>query len=284
MRTKSHAAPLHAFGVQNYIFFIVLPSFFSENMVVSLFFIIFATNLVIYPLLTLKETLSMKVKVLSLSLCAALLLSSCGSLKNTGIGSAIGTAAGAAIGLGIGHLAGNKAVGTAVGAAVGASAGALIGHKMDKAAEAAKQVEGAQVEEVTDANNLPAVKVTFDSGILFGFNSTKLSDEAKANLTQFAEVLKSTPDADVTILGHTDNVGTEKANQSVSEKRAKAVAKHLEAQGVESKQIKEVLGMSFNQPVASNDTEEGRAQNRRVEVFMYASQAMIEAAEAEATN
>ena len=226
----------------------------------------------------------MKFKALSLTLCAALLLSSCGSWKNTGWGAGIGTAAGAAIGLGIGHLAGNKAVGTAVGAAVGATAGTLIGRKMDKAAAAAKEVEGAQVQEVTDVNGLPAVKVTFDSGILFGFNSSSLSDEAKKNLTEFAEVLKSTPDADVSILGHTDNVGTEKANQSVSEKRAKAVAKHLEAQGVDSKQLKEVAGMSFNQPVASNDTEEGRAQNRRVEIYMYASKAMIEAAEAEAAN
>ena len=221
----------------------------------------------------------MKIKALSLTLCAALLFSSCGSWKNTGIGSGIGAAAGAAIGLGIGHLAGNKAVGTAIGAAVGAGAGALIGRKMDKAAEAVKQVEGAQVQEITDVNGLPA-----DSGILFGFNSSTLSDEAKANLTQFAEVLKSTPDADVAILGHTDNVGTEKANQSVSEKRAKAVAKHLEAQGVASSQIKDVLGMNYSQPVASNDTEEGRAQNRRVEVYMYASQAMIDAAEAEAAN
>ena len=226
----------------------------------------------------------MKLKALSMTLCAALLLSSCGSWKNTGWGAGIGTAAGAAIGLGIGHLAGNKAVGTAVGAAVGATAGTLIGRKMDKAAEAAKQVEGAQVQEITDVNGLPAVKVTFDSGILFGFNSTKLSEEAKSSLTAFAEVLKSTPDADVAILGHTDNVGTEKANQSVSEKRAKAVADHLKAQGVEGKQLKDVLGMNFSQPIASNDTEEGRAQNRRVEVYMYASQAMIEAAEAEAAK
>ena len=222
----------------------------------------------------------MKIKALSFTLCAALLLSSCGSWKNTGWGTGIGAAAGAAIGLGIGHLAGNKAVGTAIGATVGAGAGALIGHKMDKAAEAAKQVEGAQVELV-DVNGLPAVKVTFDSGILFDFNSAKLSDEAQASLTKFAEVLKATPDADVAILGHTDNVGTEKANQSVSEKRAKAVAKYLIGQGVVEEQIKDVLGMSFSQPVADNDTEEGRAQNRRVEAYMYASQAMIDAANAE---
>ena len=232
----------------------------------------------------------MKLKAFALSMCAALLLSSCGSWKNTGWGTAIGTAAGSAIGLGIGYWADRngdsntgKVVGASVGAAVGATAGALIGRKMDKAAEEAKQVEGAQVQ-IVEVNGLPAVKVTFDSGILFGFNSSKLSEEASTNLTAFAEVLKSTPDADVAILGHTDNVGTEKANQSVSEKRAKAVADHLKAQGVEEKQLKDVLGMSFSQPIASNDTEEGRAQNRRVEVYMYASQQMIESAEAEAAN
>lgn len=232
----------------------------------------------------------MKLKAFALSMCAALLLSSCGTWKNTGWGSAIGTVAGSAVGLGIGYWIDHnsnsntgKIVGTSVGAAIGGTAGALIGRKMDKAAAAAKEVEGAQVETV-DVNGLPAVKVTFESGILFGFNSSTLSNEAKAALTEFAEVLKATPDADVAILGHTDNVGTEKANQSVSEKRAKAVADFLVAQSVSVAQIKDVLGMSFNQPVASNDTEAGRAQNRRVEVYMYASQAMIDAANAEAAN
>ena len=231
----------------------------------------------------------MKLKVFALSMCAALMLSSCGTWKNTGWGTAIGTVAGSAVGLGIGYWIDHnsdsntgKIVGASVGAAVGATTGALIGHKMDKAAAAAKEVEGAQVELV-DVNGLPAVKVTFESGILFGFNSSSLSDEAKVALTDFAEVLKTTPDADVAILGHTDNVGSEKANQSVSEKRAKAVASCLSEQGVGA-QIKDVLGMSFNQPVADNETEEGRAQNRRVEVYMYASQAMIDAANAEAAN
>ena len=231
----------------------------------------------------------MKLKVFALSMCAALLLSSCGTWKNTGWGTAIGTVAGSAVGLGIGYWADRnsdsntgKIVGASVGAAVGATTGALIGHKMDKAAAAAKEVEGAQVELV-DVNGLPAVKVTFESGILFGFNSSALSDSAKVSLAEFAEVLKATPDADVAILGHTDNVGTEKANQSVSEKRAKAVASYLTEQGVEG-QIKDVLGMSYTQPVASNDTEEGKAQNRRVEVYMYASQEMIDAANAEAAN
>ena len=244
----------------------------------------------IQHLLTFNKNYRMKLKFFALSMCAALLLSSCGTWKNTAWGSAIGTVAGSAVGLGIGYWIDHnsnsntgKIVGTSVGAAVGATAGALIGRKMDKAAAAAKEVEGAQVETV-DVNGLPAVKVTFESGILFGFNSSTLSAEAKAALTDFAEVLKATPDADVAILGHTDNVGTEKANQSVSEKRAKAVADFLTAQAVPATQIKDVLGMSYNQPVASNDTEEGKAQNRRVEVYMYASQAMIDAANADAAN
>ena len=230
----------------------------------------------------------MKLKVFALSMCAALLLSSCGTWKNTGWGTAIGTVAGSAVGLGIGYWIDHnsdsntgKIVGASVGAAVGATTGALIGHKMDKAAAAAKEVEGAQVQLV-DVNGYPAVKVTFESGILFGFNSSSLSDEAKVALTDFAEVLKTTPDADVAILGHTDNVGSDKANQSVSEKRAKAVANFLVEQGTVDTQIKDVLGMSHTQPVASNDTEEGKAQNRRVEVYMYASQEMIDAANAEA--
>lgn len=232
----------------------------------------------------------MKLKAFALSMCAALLLSSCGTWKNTGWGTAIGTVAGSAVGLGIGYWIDHnsnsntgKIVGTSVGAAVGATTGALIGRKMDKAAAAAKAVEGAQVALV-DVNGLPAVKVTFESGLLFGFNSSTLSDEAKASLAEFAGVLKATPDADVAILGHTDNVGSEKANQTVSEKRAKAVADYLVGQGAATSQIKDVLGMSFNQPVASNDTEAGKAQNRRVEVYMYASQAMIDAAKAEAAN
>ena len=231
----------------------------------------------------------MKVKFFALSMCAALLLSSCGTWKNTGWGTAIGTVAGSAVGLGIGYWADRnsdsntgKIVGASVGAAVGATTGALIGRKMDKAAAAAKEVEGAKVDLV-DVNGYPAVMVTFESGILFDFNSTSLSDAAKASLAEFAEVLKATADADVAILGHTDNVGSEKANQSVSEKRAKAVANFLVEQGVES-QIKDVFGMSYNQPIASNDTEEGKAQNRRVEVYMYASQAMIDAANEEAAN
>ena len=231
----------------------------------------------------------MKLKALSLTLCAALMLSSCGSWKNTGSGAAIGTAAGAAIGLGIGHLAGNKAVGTAVGAAVGAGAGTLIGRKMDKAAEAAKKVEGAQVQEITDVNGLPAVKVTFDSGILFGTGAATLSSSAKASLSKFANnVLKQNADMDVDIYGYTDNQGwknstaeqSKQKNLDLSQERAQSVSSYLMACGITGAQIKGVQGMGEENPVADNSTAAGRQENRRVEVYMYASPEMIQQAEA----
>ncbi len=223
----------------------------------------------------------MKAKsAISLCLCATLILSGCGMTKTAG-GALIGTGAGALLGAAVGYYTGNTAVGTAVGATVGATAGALIGNHMDKAAEAAAKVEGAELEKLTDEDgNTRAVKVTFDSGILFAFNKSNLNADAQKNLSQFAEVLKTYNDADVAIYGHTDNKGTAAANQKVSQNRAEAVSDFLKSKGVAESQIKEVKGLSYDQPVASNDTEEGRAQNRRVEVFLYASDEMRAAAEA----
>lgn len=213
-------------------------------------------------------------------MCASLLLSGCGMSK-TATGSLIGTAGGALLGAAVGYYTGNTAVGTAVGAAVGAGAGVLIGHKMDKAAEAAAAVEGAEMEKLTDEEgNTRAVKVTFDSGILFATNKADLNAAAQKNLAQFAEVLKTYDDADVAIYGHTDNTGSLEVNQKLSKNRAEAVSSFLKSKGVTDKQIKEVAGFDYQQPVASNDTKEGRAQNRRVEVFLYASDEMREAAEA----
>ena len=124
------------------------------------------------------------------------------------------------------------------------------------------------------------MKVTFDSGILFATNKANLSADAQKNLAQFAEVLKTYNDADVAIYGHTDNTGSLAVNQKLSKNRAEAVSDFLKSKGVAETQIKEVEGFDFQQPVASNDTKEGRAQNRRVEVFLYASDEMRAAAEA----
>ncbi len=218
------------------------------------------------------------IKSFVIVLCTAVVMSGCSTMNNTAKGSVIGAAGGAALGLLVGHLAGNKAIGAAVGTAVGAGAGAVIGNRMDKAAAAAAEIENATVETITDANNLTAVKVTFNSGVLFATNKSELNDAVKADLTQFAKVLKTYSDADVAIFGHTDSTGNDAINNPLSVNRATSVASYLMGQGVATSQIKSVEGYGSKQPVADNATADGRKQNRRVEIYLYASQAMIEAA------
>lgn len=219
-------------------------------------------------------------------LSATLIFSGCGSMNQTAKGSLIGTGAGAALGAGIGALIGkdgkSTAIGAAIGGAVGVTAGAIIGKQMDKAAEEAARVEGAQVETIEDANGLKAVKVTFDSGILFAFNSSNLNADSKTALTKFAKILSQNPTMDISVYGHTDNVGTLAANQKVSLSRAKSVADYLVTQGASRSQMQTVEGLDYSMPIASNETADGRSQNRRVEVYMYASEKMIEEAQKEA--
>ena len=199
-----------------------------------------------------------------LLLCGALLLGSCGTMNNKAKGGIIGGGSGAAAGAIIG------------GAAVGTGAGVAIGHKMDKKAAEAAKIEGAQVEQVTDANGLPAVKVSFAAGILFGFNSAALSNEAKASLRELAQILKEDPTTDIAIIGHTDKVGTYEANMKVSKNRAYAVENYLQDCGVSPAQFKKVEGVGYNEYDESLSAD----QNRRVEVYMYASEQMIKNAEA----
>ena len=233
-----------------------------------------------------------KTKFMAILLCVTMILSSCGSMNNTTKGGLIGGGGGAALGAIVGGLIGNgkgAAIGAGVGAAVGAGAGVLIGKKMDKAAAEAAAIEGAQVEQVTDNNGLQAVKVTFDSGILFGTGAAALSSDAKASLSKFANnVLNQNPDMDVTIYGYTDNQGwknstaeqSKQKNINLSQERAQSVSTYLMSCGVTSSQIQEVTGLGEENPVADNATVAGREQNRRVEVYIYASPEMIQQAEA----
>ena len=219
-------------------------------------------------------------KFLSFLLCGAILVS-CG-ISNTGKGTLIGSGAGAALGAGLGYLIGGNgqaaAIGAAVGTAVGGGAGAVIGHQMDKKAAQLAELENAQVETITDVNGLKGIKVTFDSGILFDFNKANLADAAKVQLDKFAADMADMTETNINVYGHTDNVGSEAANKSVSTKRAKAVATYLGSKGISNDRIL-YEGLSFDFPVASNDTEEGRAQNRRVEIYITANEEMIKAAE-----
>ena len=225
-----------------------------------------------------------KLRLLILTLCAGLIMAGC---NNLGKGTAIGAAGGAVLGAIVGNIAGNTAVGAAIGTAVGAGTGALIGKHMDKVKAEAEAVKNAQVESVTDANGLQAVKVTFDSGILFTTGSSTLSATAKNSLTQFAGVLKQNTDCDVAIQGYTDNAGWKNStaeqsaqkNLNLSQQRAQAVTNYLKSLGVSASQIRSTEGFGEANPVADNSTAAGKAQNRRVEIYMYASQAMIQAAE-----
>lgn len=219
--------------------------------------------------------------------CLCMVLTSCGPWSNLAKGTAIGGGSGAAVGAGVGALVGkdaeSAAIGSAIGAIIGAGVGAIIGDRMDKKAEELATLEGATVETVTDVNNLTAVKVTFDNGILFDFNKSNLSEAAKKSLKEFAESMADMPDTDITIWGHTDNVGSAEANESVSLKRANAVKAFLAENGIAAERM-QAEGLSYNMPIASNDTEAGRAQNRRVEVYISANKAMIEEAQAEAAK
>ncbi len=201
------------------------------------------------------------------AIAACMLMTGCSSMTNTGKGALIGGGGGGALGAGIGALIGGgkgAAIGSAVGAAVGAGAGALIGKKMDKqAAELKQQLAEADVETVTDQNGLQAIKVTFPGGILFPTNGTSLSASAKTELAQFANSLRNNPNTDVQIYGFTDNTGESfLANSGIAPTR-------LSAQGIPMADY-----------VASNDTAAGRAQNRRVEIYITADKTMIQQAEA----
>ncbi|EFZ36156.1 OmpA family protein [Hoylesella oralis ATCC 33269] len=223
-----------------------------------------------------------KMKITTLFMCFVLMFDSCATKQ--GSGALLGAGGGAVIGGIIGAIAGHgkgAAVGAAIGGAVGAGAGAIIGKHMDKvAAETAAQVKNAKVEQVTDANGLKAVKVTFDSGILFATNKAELNQSSKNELAKFSTVLKKNADCYVDIYGHTDSTGNDGINIPLSNQRAQSVVAYLENCGVSASQFKNVVGKGSSDPVASNDTKSGRQLNRRVEVYMYASQAMVDAANA----
>ncbi len=211
--------------------------------------------------------------VLPMILSSALLISSCNTTR-TFKGGAIGAGAGSVIGGAIGSRSNNTAKGAILGAVVGGTAGALVGKYMDKqAAELENDIKGAKIERIGEG-----IKITFNSGILFGFDSSDLTAEASENIGKLSETLKKYDDTEILIEGHTDDKGTESYNQKLSERRAGSVASSLIASGVASKRITQV-GYGETQPIADNSTDAGRSQNRRVEVAIYANEKLKKAAE-----
>lgn len=217
------------------------------------------------------------VKVITAGLCV-LSVVSCNTKQGTGtlIGAGGGAVLGGILGQVIGHNGKSTAIGAAIGSVIGAGAGALIGHHMDKVArEVTSRVPNASVEKVTDANGLQCVKVTFDSGILFPLNSYTLSSASKKDLYEFAKVMKANADCDVAIQGYTDASGSDNINLPLSQNRANAVSSCLRSNGVSDRQIRSVEGLGSANPIENARVSQ---KNRRVEVYMYASEDMINSA------
>lgn len=227
-----------------------------------------------------------KMKLMALALSALLLLPGCGSATKNGmlIGGGSGAALGALVGGLISKKTGGTLVGAAIGTAVGTGAGYLIGKKMDKAKAAAEQVKNANVEMTKDANGLDCVKVSFDNGILFQTGKSNLQATAQNSLSQFAKnVLNVYTDCDCSVYGFASSDGSDQLNLDLSNKRAQAVSNYLvNTCGVQNAQIKSVRGFGEdpNYLVMNQDGSENREASRRVEVYLYASESMIKAAEA----
>ncbi|MFN7115813.1 MAG: OmpA family protein [Saprospiraceae bacterium] len=205
-------------------------------------------------------------RFLHVLLIVALLIAQACNASRSVKGGAIGAAAGGAVGGAIGSKKGNTAAGVIIGAAVGGAAGALIGRYMDKQAKEMEEVKGVEVERVGEG-----ILLTFDSGLLFNFDSYQLTAATKENLKKMAEIVKKYDDTEILIEGHTDSVGSDSYNMTLSKNRAQSVADYLAAQGVAKNRLK-TKGYGESRPVATNDSDSGRQQNRRVEAAIYANE------------
>jgi len=199
-------------------------------------------------------------------LCIPLAGGGCASLNKTEKGAGTGAAVGAAVGGLIGRANGSTAKGAILGAVVGGAAGAVIGHRMDEQAkELDNKLPNASVERVGEG-----IQITFDSGILFDVDSDVLRVASRDNLSALANSISEYPGTKILVVGHTDSTGSDSYNQSLSERRANSARTFLLQQGVGGDRI-ESAGRGESEPVAANDSAEGRQQNRRVEVAIFAS-------------
>lgn len=200
-------------------------------------------------------------------LLAGLLVAGCSSLSNTEQGAIIGAGAGAAGGAAAGKVIGETAEGAVLGAVIGGTAGAIIGQRMDrKAQELDEELENAEIERVGEG-----IVVTFDSGLLFDFDSDDLRENAKRDLQEFASSMNEFEEANILIVGHTDSVGAASYNEQLSERRSQSAGSFLQEQGISADRLT-ITGKGESEPVATNETAEGRQLNRRVEIAIYASE------------
>jgi outer membrane protein OmpA-like peptidoglycan-associated protein len=188
-------------------------------------------------------------------------------MSQTERGAVIGAAGGAAVGAIIGRQIGSTARGAVIGAAVGGAAGAIIGRQMDQQAEElSESIPGATVQRVGEG-----IVVTFESGLLFPFDSDQMLPAGRDNLNNLAQSLQRYPETEVLIIGHTDSDGSDQYNQGLSDRRATASANLLATFGTPRDRVR-TMGRGETEPIADNSTEWGKQQNRRVEVVIYASE------------
>lgn len=211
---------------------------------------------------------------------AGLLLAAggCKNMNKAQKGVLIGAGAGGVVGGVVGKAAGNTVVGAIIGAAVGGAAGGLIGRKMDKQADEIAQIPGAEVKRVGEGIN-----VTFDTGVLFGYDQDNLTGDARKKLGELATILNKYPDTYVLVEGHTDASGTDDYNMDLSRRRASTVATYLKTEDIKSPRIM-TKWYGEAQPKYSNESEADRAKNRRVEFAIYANEKMVSEAKKESGN
>lgn len=209
-----------------------------------------------------------RIQLLGGLIVVSMTATACSTMSNRDRGAVIGAGTGAVVGGVIGNQTGSTARGAIIGAVLGGAAGAVIGHQMDQQAkEIGDRIPGATVQRIGEG-----IAVTFESGILFPFDSDVLLPAARTNLDELANSLQKYPNSSLTIVGHTDSVGTDSYNQGLSERRARAASAYLQSRGVAGSRLT-ALGRGESEQLFANASEEGRRRNRRVEVAIYASEA-----------
>ena len=193
----------------------------------------------------------------------------CSNWNKTQKGAVIGTAGGGAAGAVIGKIAGNTGLGAIIGATVGGVAGTIIGHKMDKQAEEIqKDIPDAKVVRVGEG-----IVIEFSDKILFGFDQSILSADAKINLDKLVTILQKYPDTNIEVQGHTDNKGTSDYNMDLSKRRATNVSNYLDGHGISSSRLTS-KGFGETIPKYDNTIADGQSQNRRCEFLISANDKM----------
>ncbi len=223
---------------------------------------------------------------LALTFLVGSVFTGCESVKNTNKtqrGAAIGVVAGSVLGAVLGNnigKGGNGALGAVLGGVIGGAVGGVIGNKMDKQArEIDNALPGADVVRVGEGIKL----VLNENSVRFDTNKATLTPTAKANLDKLVKVFRDYPDTNIVVYGYTDNTGSVELNQKLSENRANSVKAYLSGKGILASRFT-ITGMGIADPIATNDTPDGRTQNRRVEFAITANSKMVDDAKKEAGN